>query len=457
MAAGHDRDGLAPQAARPEEKHELLNRLIQVFASSASSSRPSSEDVLDPGSRHSGADARRGLRDGPYRRRARRGVSAWHTADGSALLHTTSAAWGRGDPPSSRVRRRSKRSSRSRRSPRRDPPGDVKYHYGHGGVYKTVRRSACGLYPQPEPSRVRGPGGHGRRARRETSRQDTSSTIHGPVCASPRGCCVPRPGRRRGDAQPAVAEGVRHRRHVHIIQNNQIGFTTDPEEGRLNPTPPTWPRASTSDRPRERRRPRGLRRGGSPGDGLPRWGRDVVIDLIGYRRFGHNETDEPAYTQPLMAAKIKEHPPVSQVYARRWSRRGSPLPTRSRSEPTSASRSSRRTQRRPARRSSRGSTRSELDRTRSPSVETAVPEGKLRKRTRSSANCRQLHHPPHASRSKRLDAMNDGGIEFGHAEEAGARLAADGGRRRTSASPARTPSVAPSPIATSSSTTRRRA
>ena len=39
-----------------------------------------------------------------------------------------------------------------------------------------------------------------------------------------------------------------------------------------------------------------------------------MIDLIGYR-FGHNETDEPAYTQPLMAAKIKEHPPVSQLYA----------------------------------------------------------------------------------------------------------------------------------------------
>ena len=46
-----------------------------------------------------------------------------------------------------------------------------------------------------------------------------------------------------------------------------------------------------------------------------RWGRDVVIDVIGYRRFGHNETDEPAYTQPLMAAKIKAHPPVSEIYA----------------------------------------------------------------------------------------------------------------------------------------------
>ena len=46
-----------------------------------------------------------------------------------------------------------------------------------------------------------------------------------------------------------------------------------------------------------------------------RWGRDIVIDVIGYRRYGHNETDEPAYTQPTMAAKIKAHPPVSEIYA----------------------------------------------------------------------------------------------------------------------------------------------
>jgi 2-oxoglutarate dehydrogenase E1 component len=47
------------------------------------------------------------------------------------------------------------------------------------------------------------------------------------------------------------------------------------------------------------------------------WGRDVVIDLIGYRRYGHNETDEPAYTQPEMAATIKKHPPVSEIYAKK--------------------------------------------------------------------------------------------------------------------------------------------
>ncbi len=37
-----------------------------------------------------------------------------------------------------------------------------------------------------------------------------------------------------------------------------------------------------------------------------KWNRDIVIDVVGYRRFGHNETDEPAYTQPLMSATIKE-------------------------------------------------------------------------------------------------------------------------------------------------------
>src|SRR5712675_1063971 len=48
-----------------------------------------------------------------------------------------------------------------------------------------------------------------------------------------------------------------------------------------------------------------------------RFGHDVVVDLVGYRRHGHNEQDEAAYTQPLLAAAIAEHPTVREQFARR--------------------------------------------------------------------------------------------------------------------------------------------
>ena len=47
------------------------------------------------------------------------------------------------------------------------------------------------------------------------------------------------------------------------------------------------------------------------------FGRDIVIDMWCYRRFGHNEGDEPSFTQPLMYAAIRKHPPISEIYGRR--------------------------------------------------------------------------------------------------------------------------------------------
>ena len=50
--------------------------------------------------------------------------------------------------------------------------------------------------------------------------------------------------------------------------------------------------------------------------------KDVVLDLVGFRRLGHNETDEPSYTQPLMYARVKAHPGVRTLYAKRLIKEG---------------------------------------------------------------------------------------------------------------------------------------
>ena len=104
---------------------------------------------------------------------------------------------------------------------------------------------------------------------------------------------------------------------IHVIQNNQVGFTTDPEEARSTPyaadmakgfnVPIVHVNADDVEACSAAVRLAMAYR--------ERWGRDIVIDVIGYRRFGHNETDEPAYTQPTMAAEIKSHAPVSEIYA----------------------------------------------------------------------------------------------------------------------------------------------
>src|SRR3954464_5109052 len=271
--------------------------------------------------------------------------------------------------------------------------GDVKYHYGHGGVYKTKDDSEIGVRLYPNPSHLEYVDPVVTRAARasQTNRQN-SSLEHDPMAAVP----VLLHGDAAFPAQGVVAEtlnlqslkGYATGGTIHIIQNNQIGFTTDPEEGRSTPYAADMAKGFNvpiihvnADDPEaclgSVRLAMAYRE---------RWGRDVVIDLIGYRRFGPNETDEPAYTQPLMAAKIKEHPPVSQLYAEKLVKEGMVTPDEveernsERQKALKAAHEELRTKIESGDYADPTATGTgELDRTRSPSVETAVPEDRLRK------------------------------------------------------------------------------
>jgi 2-oxoglutarate dehydrogenase E1 component len=315
--------------------------------------------------------------------------------------------------------------------------GDVKYHYGHRGVYETSEgeKISVRLYPNPSHLEFVDPvvtGG----ARFLQSDFEGAELSHDPKRAVP----VLLHGDAAFPAQGVVAEtlnlqalkGYSTGGTIHLIQNNQVGFTTDPEEARSTPyaadmakgfnVPIVHVNADDVEACSAAVRLAMAYR--------ERWGRDIVIDVIGYRRFGHNETDEPAYTQPTMAAKIKSHPPVSEIYAERLIGEG----TMSAEDIGEAS-EQRREEMAAALKGLRekmeageyedptvtttSSTGELLDRTASPPVATAVDAEQLRSLNQEllkTPDGFNVHRKLRRPLSKRTEALEGGGIDFGQAE-----------------------------------------
>ena len=106
---------------------------------------------------------------------------------------------------------------------------------------------------------------------------------------------------------------------VHFIINNQVGFTTSPQFGRSSPYPSDMAKAVQAPI---------LHVNADDPEAVTfccklaiefrhEFGREIVIDMWCYRRFGHNEGDEPSFTQPLMYAAIRKHPLISEIYGKR--------------------------------------------------------------------------------------------------------------------------------------------
>ena len=124
--------------------------------------------------------------------------------------------------------------------------------------------------------------------------------------------------------QLASLRGYRTGGTIHIVINNQIGFTTTPEAGRSS--------IYSTDAAHITQLPIFHINGDSPEAAFrvvqialeyrQAFNKDVALDLIGFRKLGHNEGDEPSYTQPLMYQRVKAHPGVREVYAKKLIREG---------------------------------------------------------------------------------------------------------------------------------------
>jgi 2-oxoglutarate dehydrogenase E1 component len=199
--------------------------------------------------------------------------------------------------------------------------GDVKYHLGAEGTRRTpAGEITVTLASNPSHLEAVDPVVEGRTRAEQTDRSTRTGYVDSSVAMA-----VQIHGDAAFPAQGVVAEtlnladlnGYSTGGSLHLIANNQIGFTTEPADARSTRYSSDLAKGFdlpiihvNADDPEAAlsavRLAMAFRR---------RFCTDIVIDLVGYRRYGHNEQDEAAYTQPLMAARIERQPSVREQYA----------------------------------------------------------------------------------------------------------------------------------------------
>jgi 2-oxoglutarate dehydrogenase E1 component len=209
--------------------------------------------------------------------------------------------------------------------------GDVKYHQGAEGERETASGKTVQLRLSPNPSHLEAvdPVVEGMTRAIQDAMADGEVTndearsralpilLHGDAAFAGQGIVME-------TLQLAQLRGYRTGGTIHIIINNQIGFTTSPEAGRSSIYSTDVARMTQSpifhingDDPEAAYRTMRMAL-----DYRQQFHKDVVLDVVGFRRLGHNEADEPSYTQPLMYQRVREHPGVRTIYAKRLIKEG---------------------------------------------------------------------------------------------------------------------------------------
>ncbi|MGH9946249.1 MAG: multifunctional oxoglutarate decarboxylase/oxoglutarate dehydrogenase thiamine pyrophosphate-binding subunit/dihydrolipoyllysine-residue succinyltransferase subunit [Pyrinomonadaceae bacterium] len=210
--------------------------------------------------------------------------------------------------------------------------GDVKYHQGAFGIRKTKAGSELKIRLACNPSHLEfvNPVVEGMaRGRQDELRNGNNLTreevydqimpvlLHGDAAFAGQGIVME-------TLQLANLPGYRTGGTIHLVINNQIGFTTAAELGRSS--------IYSTDAAQITQTPIFHINGDAPEAAYRviqialeyrrEFNKDVVLDLVGFRRLGHNEGDEPSYTQPVMYARVKAHPGVRHLYAQHLIREG---------------------------------------------------------------------------------------------------------------------------------------